>query len=203
MLKNQLKSRELAFLENHGAKDLSAETARAIAEKRIILEDEPLYVRTKINGAGGVKLLTPDLVEKVGSTNIDRQRLPKYINFVIDSIRFGYSTAPAADNKKPVEVDYSSLVAEVPTALRHANLVISQNEKPILTLPVKSLLQQEKIRGNEGEVGYQLKYPRMLKEDVSFQITIEFPNDTQLDSNEHHFVEVILNGTRTKLRGNA
>ncbi|MCZ8355469.1 MAG: hypothetical protein O9340_12080 [Cyclobacteriaceae bacterium] len=203
MLKNQLKSRELAFLENHGAKDLSAETARAINEKRIILEDEPLYVRTRIGTAGGIDLLTSDLVEKVGLTNIDRQRLPKFVNFIIDSIQFGYSIAAAVDNRKPNEVDYTSLVDQVPSALRHANLVISQNDKPILTLPVKSLLQQEKIRGYEGKAGYQLKYPRMLKEDVSFQISIKFPNDATLDIAEHHFVEVILNGTRTKLRGNA
>ncbi|MCZ8020220.1 MAG: hypothetical protein O9302_03315 [Cyclobacteriaceae bacterium] len=203
MQKNQLKSRELTYLENHGAKDLSPETARAISEKKIILEDEPLYVRSKINGGGTIKLLTSELVEKVGFTNIDRQRLPKFINFIIDTIQFGYSSAAAADNKKPVEVDYTALVDQIPTALRHANLVVSQNDKPILTLPVKTLLQQEKIRGYEGEAGYQLKYPRMLKEDVSFQISIEFPNESQLENTIHHFVEVILNGTRTKLRGNS
>ncbi|MFY7917679.1 MAG: hypothetical protein ACOVOF_00035 [Chryseotalea sp.] len=203
MQKNQLKSRELTYLENHGAKDLSPETARAISEKKIILEDEPLYVRSKINGGGTIKLLTSELVEKVGFTNIDRQRLPKFINFIIDTIQFGYSSAAAADNKKPVEVDYTALVDQIPTALRHANLVVSQNDKPILTLPVKTLLQQEKIRGYEGEAGYQLKYPRMLKEDVSFQISIEFPNESQLENTVHHFVEVILNGTRTKLRGNS
>lgn len=203
MQKNQLKSRELTYLENHGAKDLSPETARAISEKKIILEDEPLYVRSKINGGGTIKLLTSELVEKVGFTNIDRQRLPKFINFIIDTIQFGYSSAAAADNKKPVEVDYNALVDQIPTALRHANLVVSQNDKPILTLPVKTLLQQEKIRGYEGEAGYQLKYPRMLKEDVSFQISIEFPNESQLENTVHHFVEVILNGTRTKLRGNS
>jgi hypothetical protein len=203
MHKNQLKSRELTYLENFGAKDLSSETARAISEKKIILEDEPLYVRSKINGGGTIKLLTSELVEKVGFTNIDRQRLPKFINFIIDTIQFGYSSAAAADNKKPVEVDYTALVDQIPTALRHANLVVSQNDKPILTLPVKTLLQQEKIRGYEGEAGYQLKYPRMLKEDVSFQISIEFPNESQLENTVHHFVEVILNGTRTKLRGNS
>ncbi|MFN7703299.1 MAG: hypothetical protein ACK5OS_01655 [Chryseotalea sp.] len=172
-------------------------------KKKIILEDEPLYVRSKINGGGTIKLLTSELVEKVGFTNIDRQRLPKFINFIIDTIQFGYSSAAAADNKKPVEVDYTALVDQIPTALRHANLVVSQNDKPILTLPVKTLLQQEKIRGYEGEAGYQLKYPRMLKEDVSFQISIEFPNESQLENTVHHFVEVILNGTRTKLRGNS
>lgn len=194
-------SRDYKYLNQFGVKELDTETIQAIKQKRIILEDEPLYVRRKINGGGEIDLLTSDLNESVGITNIDKQTLPKYVNFICSGIMFGYATAATADNKKAEEVAYSPLLASIPVPLQHANFIVRQNDTPLLTLPLKSFLQDEKSRKVFGDEGYALKYPRIIKQNVKFQLSIKFPVGLALSGNVDHFAEVYLQGTRTRLRG--
>lgn len=200
-MRKQLYSREYQYLNKFGSKDLDSETLVAIKEKRIILEDEPLFVRRKISGGGEVDLLTSDLDEAVGITNIDKQTLPKFINFIVNAIQFGYKSEATADNKKAEEVVYSSLRDSIPAQLQHANFIIRQNDTPLLTLPVKMLLQDEKTREFQGDAGYELKYPRIIKQNVKFQLSIKFPSGQSLPGTADHFVELFLKGTRTRLRG--
>ncbi|HPH46951.1 MAG TPA: hypothetical protein PKU83_08090 [Chryseolinea sp.] len=195
-------SREYAFLNKFGAKDLDPETLRAIKDKRIWLEDEPLYIRTKIAGGGEIDLLLSSLDESVGITNIDKRKLPKFVNFIVNQLQFGYGSSAIANAAKPEDVQYDSLIASVPVSLQHANFIIRQNDTPIYTIPVKQLLQQEKTREFEGDAGYVVKYPRVIKQDVQFQVSIKFPDGKSLSSGVvDHFVEVYVKGTRTRLRG--
>ncbi|MEK9157697.1 MAG: hypothetical protein AAB638_00755 [Patescibacteria group bacterium] len=202
-MRKPLKSRELAYLENYGAAELDSETRGAIKDRKIVLEDEPLYVRTKIVGGGEIDLLTAALDESVGITNIDKRTLPKFVNFIIDAVQFGYGSSAVANNSVAVDVSYSSLISACPIQLLHANLVIKQNDTPILTLPIKQLLKQAANTDEfEGQNGYQLTYPRLLKQNVPMQFSIKFPIDKVLEAVvNHHFVELHLKGTRTKLRG--
>jgi hypothetical protein len=199
-MRKALKSKELAYLESYGARELTAETKTAIGSERMMLEDEPLYIRKQISGGGEIELLTSNLNESVGVTNIDKKKLPKYVNFILSGIQFSYATA-ASGTKTAVQVVYSSLIADCPVQLQHANLIIKQNDNPIVTMPIKELLQQEKIRGSEGDNGYEFKYMRLIKEEVPFQISIKFPDDEVLPGGVDHFAEVRIKGTRTRLRG--
>ncbi len=201
-MKKGLKTRALAYLENYGGPELSSETKTAIKEKRIWLEDEPLYVRAKIAGGGEIELLTANLDESVGVTNIDKRKLPKFVNFVLSRLSFGYGSSAVANNTVAVDATYSNLIGDCPVQLRHANLIIKQNDNPIITMPISQLLQQEKVREANGEAGYELDYMRLIKEDVPFQISIKFPEGKALEGVvNHHFVEVFLKGARTRLRG--
>ena len=201
-MKKGLKSRALAYLENYGGPELTAETKASIAAKKIVLEDEPLYIRTKITGGGEIELLTSTLDESVGITNIDKKKLPKFVNFILSRIQFGYGASLIANASVPVDVQYASLISGVPIVLQHADLIIKQNGNPIITMPIKALLSQEKQREFEGDGGYELDYMRLIKEEVPFQISIKFPDGKALDpATNHHFVEVFLKGARTRLRG--
>jgi hypothetical protein len=200
-MRKPLYSREYHYLNKFAYKDLDPETIQAIKDKRVILEDEPLFVRRKIAGGGEIDLLTSDLDESIGITNIDKQTLPKFINFIVSGILFAYGKAATLDNKKSEEVVYSSLRDAVPVQLQHSNFIIRQNDTPLLTLPMKMLLTDEKLREFLGDAGYELKYPRTIKQNVKFQLSIKFPNGQSLPGTEDHFVEVFLNGSRTRLRG--
>ncbi|MBS1489702.1 MAG: hypothetical protein JSS93_04180 [Bacteroidetes bacterium] len=201
-MRKPLKSRELAYLETYGSKELDVETLQAIKEKRVILEDEPLYVRSKITGGGEIDLLTSSLNESVGITNIDKRTLPKFVNFIINALQFGYGSAPTGNGAVAEDIVYDSLIANCPVQLQHANLIVKQNDTPILTQPIKQLLHQDKSREFEGDVAYNVTYPRLIKQNVPFQISIKFPIGKALPAGVvDHFVEVHLKGTRTRLRG--
>lgn len=204
MSRKALKPRELAYLELQAQKgEIAPETISAIKNEKLILEDEPLYVRKQITGGGEIELLTANLDESVGITNIDKRKLPKFVNYIFDALQFGYAKA-ATTTKTAVNVVYDSIIANVPVALQHANLVIKQNDNPIFTMPIKQLLQQEKLRIAEGDAGYQLKSMRHIKEEVPFQISIKFPDGVTLPPEagaDDHFVEVWIKGVRTRLRG--
>lgn len=200
-MRKPLKSRELAYLELQAEQgEVSRETIEAIKGKKLIMEDEPLYVRSKITGGGEIELLTANLDESVGITNIDKKKLPKFVNFIINAVQVAYATAPTG-TETAVSVVYDSIIANVPVELQHANIIVKQNDNPILTMPVKQLLQQEKSRDFEGDAGYELKSLRYIKEEVPFQISIKFPDGVALPGGVDHFIEVHLKGTRTRLRG--
>lgn len=201
-MKKNLGTRALAYLKEFASEELDAETKKAIADKRIILEDEPLYVRKKIAGGGEIELLTADLDQSVGITNIDKKKLPNFVYFVLEAIQFGYGFSAVANNDTAIEPQYASLITGVPVALQHADLIIKQNDVPLITLPIKQLLSQEKLRAFEGDAGYQIDYLRLIKPNVPIQISIKFPEGQVLEGVvNHHFVEVFLKGTRTRLRG--
>lgn len=201
-MKKPLNSRALAYLEKVASAELDSDTKQAVSDKRIILEDEPIYVRKKIEGGGEVELLTADLDEAVGITNIDKRKLGQFVYFILEKIQFGYGSSAVANNAIAVAVQYASLIAGVPIPLQHANLIIKQNDVPIYTIPVKQLLQQEKTREFEGDAGYELDYQRLIKPNVPFQISIKFPEGQVLQQGVvDHFVEIFLKGTRTRLRG--
>ena len=194
-------SRDYEYLLKFAERDLDPETLQAINDKRIIVDEEPLYVRKKITGGGEIDLLTSDLNESTGITNIDKQMLPKFVNFIVTGLRFGYASAPTADAKREVEVPYSAQQSAMPVVLQHANLIIRQNDTPILTEPIKELIQEEKTREFLGDAHYELKYLRTIKQNVKFQVSIRFPVGLALVGNVDHFVEVFIKGTRTRLRG--
>ncbi|MBS1981699.1 MAG: hypothetical protein JST74_11060 [Bacteroidetes bacterium] len=161
-----------------------------------------MYVRSKITGGGEIDLLTSSLNESVGITNIDKRTLPKFVNFIINALQFGYGSAPTGNGAVAEDIVYDSLIANCPVQLQHANLIVKQNDTPILTQPIKQLLHQDKSREFEGDVAYNVTYPRLIKQNVPFQISIKFPIGKALPAGVvDHFVEVHLKGTRTRLRG--
>lgn len=195
-------SKAQQWLKTVGVKELTQATRTEVDKENIWLDQEPLYIRTKIGVAGEVELLTAALDESVGITNIDKKKLAKYVNFIITHIQFAYATATTASAKKAVEVQYDSIIANVPVALQHANFIIKQNDTPVFTMPVMQLLQQEKLREFEGDAGFELDFLRMIKEEVPIQISIKFPEGQALSTaTNDHFVAVHLKGARTRLRG--
>ena len=132
----------------------------------------------------------------------EAKKLPNFVYFVLEAIQFGYGFSAVANNDTAIEPQYASLITGVPVALQHADLIIKQNDVPLITLPIKQLLSQEKLRAFEGDAGYQIDYLRLIKPNVPIQISIKFPEGQVLEGVvNHHFVEVFLKGTRTRLRG--
>jgi hypothetical protein len=200
-----LKSRILAFLAlpNVYAK-LDKETKEAIDQKKIFIDEEPLYVKKSIVPAGEIELLTANLVDSVGITNIADRELPETENFIIDSLFFGYKVSATAGAPVANNLKYSSLEADVPAIIQHADLIIKQGQAVIHRVPVNQLLYPSAAAQTSinGELGLSLKHMKMLKGKRKFQINLKFPEglDATVADNTT-FVWVQMNGGRTKLKG--
>lgn len=202
MTKN-LKSRELAFLSLPQIfRELDGETKQAIKEERIVLDEEPLYVNKKIATSGEIELLSANLNESVGITNIDKRTLPQFVYFIVSGIKFGYNKTLTATAATAEEVVYDSLIASVPAVMQHANVIVKQNDTPILTLPIKTFLQQAALQRVDGDAGYELKNLKLIKPKVPIQISIKFPEGQDAAVATYDtFVSVLFNGARTRLKG--
>jgi len=194
-----LETKEFNYLKTHGADKIGQETMSLLQDNKIKLDGEPLYVRTKIGTSNDNELLTANLSESVGVTNIDKRKLPKFVNFIISKISFGYASAPLG-TKVAEALAYTSFDNAIPAALQNADLIIKQNDQPLCVFPIKTFLREDKIRHAHGEAGYDLPYLVTIKEDVQFQILIKFPTGQSLDPNVDNFVEIFLRGARTKQR---
>lgn len=179
---------------------LPQETSSAISSGQVNIQDATIYVRKQITMGGSViKLIDGTTEQIVGLTNIDGNKLDAYRNLIIDSISFKYATD--ATESDPTKVNY--VAADVPLALRNSELVLRQNNRTPINLPIMSL-----VAGKDASPGsvegdrFILRVMALIREGQKFELNIEVPDGATLGTG-NHFVEIGLFGAQTMLKASA
>jgi hypothetical protein len=181
---------------------LDAQTQADIANRDVQFSDADMYLRSNITGGAGIKeLLDATNTKQIGTSNWDKNALPASVNIALERIRVAYATTASADGiTNPANLKYSTKLSDVPAALLNAELVITQNDKPIVEVPMQRFFSEAV---NNRPVGTEdaliLDSLRLIKENVPVGINIKFPNGLAL-AGANHFVEIHLMGTQTRKR---
>jgi hypothetical protein len=182
---------------------LDSETIRRINNGEIKLEEAAHYVRRAITGQGGTnELINNTTVEKNGTVSFDKARLHEGEHLVLKALRLGWATTAALDGTKdPSEVVFSPLKsANMPSALRGANLIISQDNKVIFKRSVEDLLADEIREGGSEENAYQLRTWKTVLAGRAFSIALEYADGQSVPADANHFIEVRMYGSKTVLK---
>ncbi len=177
------------------AKILSAELQQLIANNNIRLTDHTVFVRKNITGASSNFDIIDATTEKIdGVSSIKGTRLTKNQAVVFSEIALGYAEA---DPNKEGGANYGpSSIA----ALRNANLVITQNTREVLNLPVADLLRPVGTSLSNAEKYYQLGGFAFLVDDEEMKWQLQFPSGESMPApatDKQHYLEVFIKGFKT------
>lgn len=163
------------------------------------VNDGDLYLRVDITGKGGITELLDSNTRKIdGVSSFDKTRLEDGVNQAVEKIRFAYGTsATAGGETAPELISYSNKYSEVPAVLANADLVLTQNGKDILSVPVQRLLVAADSQKPMGEAdAFELDAIRVLKEKTDIKISLRFPNGRSIGSTANHFIELHFIGAQ-------
>lgn len=177
-------SKSLGFFGQPGLEALKRNANRfdndakeQLTKGNAVAYDYTLYIRRQITGLAGVyRTIEADNVKTKGITNIDGNRLPQGDNVAIEAIWIAEGNHATSTDPKNI-VNYTNVASSVQAEFRHAELVILQDSKEILRLPISSMLAPAaSINGSKKDVAYHLKDNcPVLVAGVPFEINIEFP----------------------------
>jgi hypothetical protein len=190
----------LSALERNTGR-FSTRTRDDFAAKNVVAYDDTLYIRRDITAKGGVfRTIEANTVKTLGLCNIDKNRLPEGENFAIEKIWIAQaSNATEIDPTKVV--NYTNVMSSVEAELRHAELVISQDSKQILRLPISSILAAGAITtASKKDAAYSLEDNcPVIIENTPFEVNIEFPAimATKSASANKFLLEIELFGKKT------
>ncbi|RDC65061.1 hypothetical protein [Adhaeribacter pallidiroseus] len=164
--------------------------------------DADQYLRIAVTGGAGiVELIDSTTEKKVGTTNWDKNKLPSGVNIALERIRAGWASSDFSYGEtNPAAVVYTNKIGNIPAALLNADLVITQEDKPVVELPMQRLFSAADSNKPVGlEDAYVLESLRLIKEDSAVGIQIKFPKGLTL-SGANYFFELHLIGTKTGKR---
>jgi hypothetical protein len=182
---------------------LDSETIRRINNGEIKLEEVAHYLRRAITGQGGTnEMINNTTVEKNGVVSFDKARLHEGEHMVLKALRLGWATTPKVDGTtNPAEVVFSSKKsAQMPAALRSANLIISQDNKVIFKRAIEDLLTDEIKEGGSEDNAYLLRTWKTILAGRQFSIQIEYADGLSVPADANHFLEIRLYGSKTVLK---
>ncbi len=179
---SSVKAGVLGFFGNPGLDALARNSARFGNKTReqsgnLVAYDYTLYVRRDITVKNGVfRMIEADSIKTKGISNIDKNRLPEGDNFAIEKIWIAEGNHATTLDPKNI-TNYTNVMSSVQAEFRQAELVITQDTKELLRLPVSSILAGgANTTGSKKDVAYSLENnPVVLIENVPFEINIEFP----------------------------
>lgn len=176
-------------------------TKEDVAIGNILAVDDTLYVRKEITSSSGIlKLIETQDSKTKGIRNIDRARLPQGYNFAIEGILLSQGSHATVTDPKRI-ANYTPVGSSFEAELRNAELVISQNTKEIVRIPVSSLVQAAAgTAGSVKDLAYSFRdnIP-VLVEQEELEINLEFAEAvaTASSSTNKFHVEVQLFGKKT------
>ena len=131
-------------------KNLDQDTLAMISNGGIVLEDGVFYLKKNIT-ANPLDLIVRSESEKVGTRNIDRAVLPNLQHLVLKKIELDYATH--ASESDPAALTFSSKKpATAVPALENGDLVIEQDDKPIITMPISRFFNAADVDDSDGTV---------------------------------------------------
>lgn len=171
---------------------LSANIKQLIDQGSVRPTDSELFIRKNMGtGANGsINLLSGVTTAEIGVTNFNGNKLDSDRIFVLDALTINYGVA--ADNTAVSAVDYSTAL---PAALKCANLVVKQNGKTLVSLPVSAIADAKYTDERYRELaGFQL-----LEDGKTISIELEFAagSDFVAGAGNQAYVEVVFRGMET------
>ena len=177
-------------------KNLDQDTLAMISNGGIVLEDAVFYLKKNIT-ANPLDLIVRSESEKVGTRNIDRAVLPNLQHLVLKKIELEY--AMHATETDPAVVTYSSKKPSTPvSALENGELVIEQDGKPLISIPISQFFQAADVDDNSKK-GFWLDNWRVIKAEQPITVQIKYAEGQAMQTAaEQHHVSVKLIGTKTR-----
>jgi hypothetical protein len=181
----------LAFLMDIGPR-LSAQLKSDVASGRVVLDDQTMEIKKEISGGSIVQLLDGTSERITGINSFDKDRLKQGRAFIFDQVALNYATH-ASDSGLEGKIEYN---VSPPKELQNAILVISQNGREALRMPVRDVANIETGQNSQDEYK-QLKSLRYLLDDQEVKVELHFPPGVSLDSSKKHYVYFRANGLQT------
>lgn len=155
-----------------------------------------VYVRKDATNASSAWKVINENTKKVdGVSSISETKLPKNQAVIFDKIAIGFAEGAAVG--KEGSLDYS--VTTPPAVLRNANIVITQNGREVLDLPVADLIKGQSSNAS-GDLYHDLEGFNYLVDDQPMDWVLRFPEGTVLApsaAGKFNYVEVRLQGFKT------
>ncbi|MGQ1786345.1 hypothetical protein [Saccharicrinis sp. GN24d3] len=170
------------------------------AGKRVRFMDSDINHIVEISTAGGVYPLLRTTNDKVvGVSDFDSNKLEAGVNAAIERIKVAYGKDATVNNTEIKDIAFSSLASAFPEVLKRAKLIIKQDNKTLLKLPVERFTHgaaSQKTQGEEDSL--ELGTPLVLIEQKPVDIELEFGADSAMvQGADDHYLQVRLMGTET------
>ena len=174
---------------------VSTELKSLIMSKQVRLTRHTAFVRKNATGASNTFNLIDENTKAVaGVSSISERRFPKNQAVIFDKVAVGFAEGDA-ENKEGA-VDYTS--TKLPAVLRNASLVLTQNGREVLDIPMSELGKQ--VSPASGEDNYHdLEGFSYFADDMAMEWVIKFPNGETFTpaTGKQNYVEVRLQGYKT------
>lgn|SRR5690606_6728058 len=155
-----------------------------------------VYVRTDATNASSSWAIINENTKKVdGVSSISETKLPKNHAVIFDKVAIGFAEGTGVNQEGAL--DYTSTKA--PAVLRNAVLVITQNGREVLELPVADMTKVISPTNN-SDYYHDLEGFHYLVDDQPMEWVLRFPNGQALSPSEagkHNYLEVRLQGFKT------
>ena len=194
-LAGALRSRGQRFL--HLKKDrLSVDTRKAWKSGSLTFGEGVFYVRKLITGASSIVEIFQSGVNKdkeVGVTNIDKAKLPEFINLALSRMEINHVAATSGTTVKTAA--YAPLTASSDDALLNGEIELKVDGKQLFKLPARQFVQPE-ADGHPAN-GYNLKAIKEIKEGEEIQINLHLAGTM---SGTVDAIEFVMKGDITRTR---
>ncbi|SED21899.1 hypothetical protein SAMN04489761_4663 [Tenacibaculum sp. MAR_2009_124] len=150
-----------------------------------------LYINKQIGTSGNINLLDGESNNVKGVTNFDKNTLNEGRVFVINGVSFAFGYE--ADKTNVATVNYG--IANLPSELRFATLLVKQNNEVLLKLPINSIINSYENGRKYKDLGaFALLLPQH-----AIEVDIEYPSGTSLKTpvDKELFVSVFFKGFET------
>lgn len=165
-------------------------------EPQVRLTRHTVFVRKNVTGsAGGYQIIDENTKKIDGVSSLADTKLPKNQAVLFDKIAVGFAEGDAAG--KEGALDYGATV--VPAVLRNAQLVITQNGREVLDIPVADIVKGEQSANSE-DYYHDLEGYNYLVDDQPMSWMLKFPNGETFAASaagKHNYLEIRLQGFKT------
>jgi len=180
----------LAFLMDISGR-MSKQLQADLASFNTTLDDQVLELKKEIAGGSTIDLLDATDERVDGLNSFDKNTLKTGRAFIFDQISLGYATNAASGLAGNIEYN-----TKAPKELQNAILIISQEGREVLRMPVREL-NNIHTATTESEEYKQLKSLRYLKDEATIEVKLKFPPGVALSDAAKHYVYLRLNGVQT------
>jgi hypothetical protein len=168
----------------------------------IKLSRHTVYIRKDVSDASGTFNIIDENTLKVdGVSSISKTSLPKNQAVVFDKIALGYALGTNAGGDEG-KLQYDN--TNVPAEIRNAVLVITQNGREVLELPVADMVKGQ-TTATAGDYYHDLESFNYLVDDEQMEWQLKFPKGVSVakggaGTDLHKYVELRLQGYKTTRR---
>jgi len=175
---------------------MSNELSSLITGETLRLTRHTVLVRKDVTNAGGAIRIIDENTKKIdGVSSLSETKLPKNQAVIFDKIAIGFAEGDAVG--KEGALDYTS--SKAPSILRNANIVITQNGREVLDLPLADITKVTSPASQE-DYYHDLESFNYLVDDQPMEWVLRFPNGEVFApsaAGKFNYIEVRLQGFKS------